>query len=90
MKLFKTIIIALFFSQLFIGVAYSCETEHIIMAEAKSISLDEAVANVKKNKIGKVLSAETIQVKGDAVHVIKVLKDNGHIKKLNVSSSPKK
>jgi uncharacterized membrane protein YkoI len=90
MKLYKKIITLLFIGQLFIGQAYSCETAHIVLAEAKTISLDEAVANVKKNKIGKVLSAETVQVDGNAVHVIKVLKDDGHVKKLNVSSSPKK
>lgn len=90
MKLYKKIITLLFVSQLFIGAAYSCETAHIVLAEAKTVNLDEAVANVKKNKIGKVLSAETVQVEGKTVHVIKVLKDDGHVKKLNVLSSPNK
>lgn len=90
MKLLKQLLTLLIISQFYIGTAYGCETSQIILAEAVSISLDDAVADVKKKKLGKVLSAETVEIDGKAVHVIKVLKNDGRVKKLNVPSSPTK
>jgi predicted phosphatase len=62
----------------------------IILAEAKFISLDQAVKRVKVKQHAKVLSAKTVQIDGDAVHVVKVLTKAGRVKKIRINSIPRK
>jgi len=88
-KLNKFIAVAVL-SQCAVLAAYAINTPVMLLAASEAINLDQAVANVKKDTSKKVLSAETIQIEGKTVHVIKVLTDDGHIKKLQINSSPSK
>ncbi|ORU92941.1 MAG: hypothetical protein A6F70_04275 [Cycloclasticus sp. symbiont of Bathymodiolus heckerae] len=65
--------------------AFACETT-LILAEAEVITLDQAVKRIKDGKRGKVLGAETLQLKGHPVHVIKVLTKKGHVKKIHIKT----
>ncbi|PHS71717.1 MAG: hypothetical protein COB22_06825 [Cycloclasticus sp.] len=62
----------------------------IILAKADHVTLDEAVNRVKKQKKGKVLGAETLQIDGQPTHVIKVLTNEGRVKKIRLKSTPNK
>lgn len=55
---------------------------------AHEVTLDEAVHRVKKNNRGKVLDAKTVHKNGEPVHVIKVLTNDGRVKKIRVKSKP--
>jgi len=57
---------------------------------ANEITLDEAVHRVKNNNQGKVLDAKTVHKNGEPVHVIKVLTNDGRVKKIRVKSKPPK
>jgi len=48
--------------------------------QAMAMSLDEAVARVRGQADGRVLSAETRQRNGSSVHVIRVLTSQGRVK----------
>ncbi len=50
------------------------------------ISLDEAVSRVRRQSGGKILSAETIRIDGRKVHRIKVLTEQGRVKRLQVDA----
>ena len=50
------------------------------------ISLDEAVAKARRHNEGKVLSAETIRVDGRKVHRIKILTQDGRVKRTQVDA----
>ena len=50
------------------------------------VTLDQAVQQVKQNKQGKVLAAETKQTQGSSVHIIKVLTNEGRVKKIRIKS----
>lgn len=51
--------------------------EPIIVAQASGMSLDQAVAKVRRETGGRILSAETVSEDGKKVHRIKVLtRDN--------------
>jgi len=63
--------------------SWSCETV-IVLAQADIITLDEAVKKVKKNNNGKVLSAQTKQIDGQSMHIIKILTVDGHVKKVRI------
>ena len=53
------------------------DREPITVAQASSMSLDQAVAKVRRETGGRILSAETVSENGKKVHRIKVLtKDN--------------
>ncbi|HIG79888.1 MAG TPA: hypothetical protein EYG50_10385 [Cycloclasticus sp.] len=54
------------------------------LAEAEIITLDQAVNRIRKGRKAKVLSAETLQIDGQPVHVIKVLTQTGHVKKIRI------
>ncbi|ORU89643.1 MAG: hypothetical protein A6F71_01400 [Cycloclasticus sp. symbiont of Poecilosclerida sp. M] len=62
----------------------------MMFAEAAYINLDQAVHRVKQKHPAKVLGAKTVQIKGEAVHVVKILTKAGRVKKIRVHSSPKK
>jgi uncharacterized membrane protein YkoI len=51
-----------------------------------SISLDAAVAQARQRYNGKVLSAETKRVDGRKVHRIKILTQDGRVKRLQVDA----
>jgi len=52
------------------------------------ITLDQAVKRVKQLKTGKILAAETRQQGDTAVHIIKVLTDDGRVKKVRIQAIP--
>jgi len=54
------------------------------------ITLDQAVKQVKQNKQGKVLAAETKQLDDATVHVIKVLTSDGRVKKIRIKAKQDK
>jgi len=56
------------------------------LAARDGVSLDTAVAQVKKQTKGRVLTAETIQREGKAVHRIKVLLPNGSVRVIHVDA----
>ncbi|PCI21581.1 MAG: hypothetical protein COB62_03050 [Piscirickettsiaceae bacterium] len=89
MRVLQKLFLVLIISQFSVSTTFACDTA-IVLAEAEYIDLDQAVEKVKKNKSNKVLSAETVDIDGEAVHVIKVLTDDGHVKKLQIHSTPSK
>lgn len=54
--------------------------------DSSYVTLDQAVAKVKKDKTHKILGAETIEFNGERVHQIKILTQDGHVKKINVKT----
>jgi len=54
------------------------------------ITLDQAVKQVKQNKQGKVLAAETKQQDDAPVHIIKVLTNDGRVKKIRIKAKQDK
>jgi len=59
----------------------------LVAQRDNGVSLDEAVAQARrKNKKGKVLSAETVRVNGRKVHRIKVLTRDGRVKRTQVDA----
>jgi len=60
-------------------------TDDIVLAQ-QQVTLDQAVKQVKKNKQGKVLAAETKKIGATPVHVIKVLTNGGHVKKIHIKA----
>jgi len=57
-----------------------------LAARNNGVSLDEAVARVKKQTKGRILTAETTQHKGKPVHRIKVLLPNGSVRVMYVDA----
>jgi uncharacterized membrane protein YkoI len=55
-------------------------------ADNGGISLDEAVAKARRHNEGKVLSAETIRVDGRKVHRIKILTQDGRVKRTRIDA----
>ena len=53
---------------------------------SNGVSLDEAVARVKQQTKGRILTAETTQREGKAVHRIKVLLPNGSVRVMYVNA----
>jgi uncharacterized membrane protein YkoI len=66
---------------------FATQHEPIRLAAREVVSLDEAVASVKKQTRGRILTAETIQRKGQAVHRIKVLLPNGSVRVMYVDAN---
>ncbi|MEH6503827.1 MAG: hypothetical protein V7682_08015 [Cycloclasticus sp.] len=60
---------------------------NVLAGQVASITLDEAVASVKTDKKIKILDAETIQLKGEMVHQIKLLTKDGHVKKILINTT---
>lgn len=58
----------------------------IQLAARNGVSLDEAVARVKKQTKGRILTAETTERKGKPVHRIKVLLPNGNVRVMFVDA----
>jgi|TARA_R110002096_G_scaffold168798_4_gene340025 uncharacterized membrane protein YkoI len=54
--------------------------------DSSYVTLDQAIAKVKKDKTHKILGAETIEFNGKTVHQIKILTQDGHVKKINVKT----
>lgn len=69
-NLLKAVIVALLFSN-------SCFADN---NQPASISLDEATKQIIEGTYNKVLGAQTEIIDGKAVHVIKVLTPDGHIR----------
>ncbi len=57
-----------------------------LAARDNGVSLDEAVARVKKQTRGRILTAETTERKGKTVHRIKVLLPNGSVRVIYVDA----
>jgi uncharacterized membrane protein YkoI len=53
---------------------------------SSGISLDEAVARVRRQTQGKILSAETASENGKKVYRIKVLTPDGRVKRLQIDA----
>lgn len=53
-------------------------------SDGRYITLDQAVAEMKKDTRLKVLDAETVDFNGKKVHQIKILTHDGYVKKINV------
>jgi uncharacterized membrane protein YkoI len=75
--------------------AYSYQPDSVIggrqpvswlYADRGSVSLDEAVSRVRRQTNGKILSAETVRIKGRPVHVIKVLTPDGRVKRVRIDA----
>lgn len=58
-----------------------------LAAQVTYITLDQAVASVKKDEKVKILDAETIELKGKMVHQIKLLTKDGHVKKILINTT---
>ena len=57
-----------------------------LAARDNGVSLDEAVARVKQQTNGRILTAETTERKGKPVHRIKVLLPNGSVRVMYVDA----
>ncbi len=66
---------------------FTTQHEPIRLAARDGVSLDEAVAGVKKQTKGRILTAETIERKGQPVHRIKVLLPNGSVRVMYVDAN---
>lgn len=66
---------------------FATQYDPIQLAAREGVSLDEAVAQVKKQTKGRILTAETIQRKGQPVHRIKVLLPNGSVRVMYVDAN---
>jgi len=55
-------------------------------ADNGSISLNEAVAQARRQNKGKVLSAETVNINGRKVHQIKILTKDGRVKRTRIDA----
>ncbi len=62
------------------------QAEPVRLAARDGVSLDEAVSRVEKQTRGRILTAETIQRNGKAVHRIKVLLPNGSVRVMYVNA----
>lgn len=58
----------------------------IVLAKQQGTTLDQALQQVKKQQQGKVLAAETKLQQGVSVHVIKVLTEEGRVKKIRINA----
>ena len=67
--------------------SFATQNESIRLVAREGVSLDEAVARVKKQTKGRILTAETIQRKGQPVHRIKVLLPNGSVRVMYVDAN---
>ena len=69
------------------AVPFARQYETMRLAERNNgISLDEAVARVKQQTKGRILTAETTQREGKPVHRIKVLLPNGSVRVMYVDA----
>jgi uncharacterized membrane protein YkoI len=50
------------------------------------VSLDEVVSNLRRGSQGRVLSADTVDRDGQPVHRIKILTDEGRVKRYQMDS----
>jgi len=57
-------------------------------ALAGAVTLDEAVAGVRADHGGRVLSAETRNVNGRRVHYIRILTNDGRVRQIRVNAGP--
>ena len=58
------------------------------LGKPKHISLERAVSSVKKRTKGRLLSAKTVRIQGERTHVIKLLTQGGHVKKVLIPRQP--
>ena len=66
--------------------SFATQVDFIRLAAREGVTLDEAVARVKHQTKGRILTAETIQRKGKPVHRIKVLLPNGSVRVMYVDA----
>lgn len=59
---------------------------HVAQAGNGGMSLDEAVAQARRQTDGKILSAETLRRDGRLVHRIKVLTPDGRVERLTIDA----
>ncbi|NNF96832.1 MAG: PepSY domain-containing protein [Halobacteria archaeon] len=65
---------------------FTTQYEPIRLAAREGVTLDQAVARVKHQTKGRILTAETITRKGQPVHRIKVLLPNGSVRVMYVDA----
>jgi len=87
MRYIKSLLLAICFNIAISNTILACDTSNIL-AVADTVTLDQAINKIKKDSKGKVLGAETLQINGQPVHVIKVLTKKGHVKKIRVQTTP--
>ncbi len=56
------------------------------LAASQGVSLEQAVAQVKKQTGGRILSAETYKLQGQRIHRIKVLLPDGRIRVVKIKA----
>lgn len=66
---------------------YSAQYEPVRLAAREGVTLDQAVASVKHQTKGRILTAETIQQDGKPVHRIKVLLPNGSVRVMHIDAN---
>jgi len=65
---------------------FAAQYEPIRLAAREGVTLDQAVASVKHQTKGRILTAETIQREGKPVHRIKVLLPNGSVRVMHIDA----
>lgn len=63
------------------------EAGPIILARAPGKSLDQATAQVRRETGGRILSAETVQIRGRKVHRIKVLTRDHKVRIVHIDAN---
>jgi len=66
--------------------ASTTESDRLILAAQQQISLDQAIAQVRKQTGGRILSANTSSKGGGKTHNIKVLMPNGVVRVIRVNA----
>lgn len=66
--------------------AFGARYEPLRLAAREGVTLDQAVARVKHQTKGRILTAETIQRDGKPVHRIKVLLPNGSVRVMYIDA----
>ncbi len=65
------------------------QPQHLILARAGGENLNSAVARIRKQTGGRVLSAETRQEGDSQVHYIRVLTRDGKVRNIRVVAQPR-
>lgn len=63
------------------------DREPITVAQTSGMSLDQAVAKVRRESGGRILSAETVTENGKRVHRIKVLTQDNKVRVITVPAN---
>lgn len=84
-RFIKALVLTILISVVPATFVLACNTVPIVLAKAEIMTLDQAVNSVRKSQKAKILSAETLHVDGQPIHVIKILTKSGHVKKIRIN-----